>query len=165
MDDDEGSPEDPRMRTLVASLLATEMWLEERGWDMPPMVLTLEAVDTDPVTDDGTGAEALTYRIIGTGDPYEILDGLDASDAQAVLVAFEMWAWPPDLPETEQVGRPSEHPDRIEIRSLVARTRDHETMSVIRVRGEKPYMTRDVEGPLYDALDAAAHPSDRADVE
>jgi hypothetical protein len=140
-----GDTEDPDVEMMTLSVLATEAWLESRGWDAPPIVMVL--VDRD--------GNELAYTAVGEGDPYEILEATDTGDALALLVAAELWAWPPDLPEQEQVGRPSQHPDRVEVRLVVALTRDGTTIGVARPRGGEPDLDTECTGPLVDAMRAA----------
>jgi len=137
------------MEALVLSVLATESWLETRGWDAPPTVLAL--LDD---TIDGEGSCELTYSRI-EGEPYEILEDNDWTDAAALVVAVEGWAWPADLPEDEQIGRPSEHPNRIEVRTVIAVSRSGEVISVLRLRGEDPFVEIECGGPLVAAIAAA----------
>lgn len=130
---------------MVLSVLAMEAWLESRGWDEPPIVMALSRIE---------GPE-LEYAVLGEGDPYEILAETAPPSASMLLVAAEMWAWPPDLPESEQVGRPSEHPDRVEIRSVVALDHSGQTIGVVRQRGEEPFVEPSCSGPLVDAMSNA----------
>jgi len=142
----EGEPD-----LMVLSVLAMEAWLESRGWDEPPIVMALLRIE---------GPE-LEYAVLGEGDPYEILIEAAPTSASLLLVAAEMWAWPPDLPESEQAGRPSEHPDRVEIRSVVALDQSGQTIGVVRQRGEAPFVERSCSGTLVDAMGAALAGADR----
>ena len=130
---------------MVLSVLTTEAWLESMGWDALPTVMVLVRHSGDE----------LEYSVVGEGDPYEILQTIDADDALALLVAAELWAWPPDLPEDQRIGRPSEHLDRVEVRSVTALTRSGLTIGVVRPRGGKPIVETTCSGPLVDAMAAA----------
>ncbi len=138
---------------FILSLRAMESWLEERGWDALPLVLVLlpNSEDATPPTSDER-VELLEFAIIGEGEPYEILAEASEPDALATVVATEAWTWPDDLPEEERVGRPSEHPRRVEVRSVIAVTRAGTIVTAMRPRGGEPVVEFDGGGPLVEAM-------------
>lgn len=141
---------------LILSLLATEAWLEERGWDSPPLVLALIAQGDDEAAPSGSSStQTLAYAVIGEGEPYEILANGFVPDALAILVAAEAWGWPEDLPDEERLGRPSHHPRRVELRTVLAVTRARTVLSVTRARGSEPVVDVGGTGPLIDAMGRA----------
>lgn len=144
---------------LVLSLLATERWLDYRGWDQPAIVLALlpEAPDGVEVPglprDDGT--VALFWQVLGEGDPYEILDGAEEPEAAALVAASEAYAWPSSVPPERRTGRSSESPDAVEVRMVLAVTRAGEVRLVTRPRGGEPDVEAGGGGPSADAMRAA----------
>lgn len=127
---------------LIRFLVEFEASLEEQGWDAVPMVLAR-------IPDEG---DEMVFDVVGEGDPYELVEGWDATGVTAYVVASEAWSWPPGLPESERVGRPSDRPDRIEVRSVLAVTRTGEVVLVSRERGGEPVVERSAHGPLVDAM-------------
>src|SRR5690606_24440939 len=95
------------------------------------------------------------WQVLGEGDPYEILDGAEEPDAAALVVASEAYAWPESVPPERRTGRPSESPDAIEVRMVLAVTREGEVMVVTRPRGGEPEVEVGGGGPLADAMRAA----------
>lgn len=141
----EASVEDGSSEDLVGFLVRYEASLEEQGWDAAPTVLAR-------VPDEG---DEMVFDVVGVGDPYELLESWDPAGVSAYVVSVEAWSWPPELPESERVGRPSERPDRIEVRSVMAVTRSGEVIVVSRQRGGEPIIERVAEGPLVDAMTEA----------
>jgi hypothetical protein len=147
---------------LIRSLLATEAWLEERGWDAPPLVLALLPRSDGglPPSEEPSDQTLLLYEVIGEGEPYEILANTNKPNALALLVAVEGWSLPQDLDGAARQGRPSEHADRVEVRTVLAMTREGEVLSVTRERGREPLVEAGASGPLVDAMRLALRSSE-----
>lgn len=133
----------------AAFLFAYEASLEEDGWDATPVLMAR-------MPDEG---DEMVFDILGEGDPYEIIEGSDTTGASALVISLEGWAWPTDLPESERTGRPSEHPDRVELRSVLAVTGTGESFTLTRERGGEPIIEHDCHGPLAEAMEAALRAS------
>lgn len=136
---------------LALSLLATEAWMEDRGWDRNPLVLALQLdgpddgddpdgdePDLDAWDEDEQDDDDLVYAVVGEGDPLAILDDLDASDQIALVVSREI----------------------ADLRTVTAVTSDGYVVSVQRRRGDEPTVELGGDDALVEALHAALHPED-----
>jgi hypothetical protein len=95
------------------------------------------------------------WVLLAEGDPYQFLDEVRVDERHVVAVALATcgWSLPPELYGT-WLGRPSEHPARLRVRSVVVVTPDLRHRSALRLRrpGESPIVTADGEGPMMRAL-------------
>ncbi len=132
---------------LKEFLVSFEASLEEEGWDALPVVLAQMSEEGDE----------MVFVVEGSGDPYEILEEVDPAGVLAYVVSMESWSLPRDVADADPGCRPSEHPDRVEVRAMVAVTRSGETICVIRNRGEEPRFEELRQGQLVDAMTAALH--------
>jgi hypothetical protein len=93
--------------------------------------------------------------LLAEGDPYEFLDDVRVDERHVVAVALATcgWSLPPELYGTWP-GRPSEHPARLRLRSVVVVTPDLRHRSALRLRrpGESPLVSEGGEGPMMRAL-------------
>lgn len=146
---------DDDSQALVLAALAFEDWCEDQGWDQPTQLVEIRRV-AEPREPDDPDVEFV--ELVGEGDLFDILAEVELSEhALALLLAAEIWAFPPDLPEDQWVGRPSEHPDRVEVRTVTVVDVDGHAFDVHRVRGDdEATVTAEVSGRLVDAVRAAA---------
>ncbi len=135
------------MSDLTLTALALEASHERLGWGLPARLY-------------GIGA-GHTWTQVDEGEPYEIVDlftVLPGEDFVAVALVTEGWAGPLDG------GRPSRHPRRHRVRTVVAVGRDGAHVSVLRRRGATAEIVEGGQGALMDRLLAiwprlAAHES------
>jgi hypothetical protein len=94
-----------------------------------------------------------TWWCVAEGDPYDFLDWVRVDESvDALALAVTGWAFPPEAPETWR-GRPSQHPQRVRVRSVVVVSPDGRQCSAIRRRdtGEVA-VDANGEGPMMRAL-------------
>lgn len=92
---------------------------------------------------------------LAEGDPYDFLDlvAVDEDDCDALALVACGWAFPPDDPAT-WTGRPSEHPRRLRVRTVVVVSPDGRQCAAVRQhRDHDPVsLEADGEGALLRAL-------------
>jgi hypothetical protein len=102
---------------------------------------------------DPSGEGEPTWWCVAEGDPYDFLDWVRVDDSvDALALAVTGWAFPPEAPETWH-GRPSQHPQRVRVRSVVAVTPDGRQCAAIRRKDTDDLMVdTSGEGPMMRAL-------------
>lgn len=102
---------------------------------------------------DPSGEAEPTWWCVAEGDPYDFLDWVRVDDTvDAVALAVTGWAFPPEAPETWR-GRPSQHPQRVRVRSVVVVTADGRQCAAIRRRDSGDLLVDSTgEGPMMRAL-------------
>jgi hypothetical protein len=91
---------------------------------------------------------------LASGDPYDFLDRVAVDDDCAALALVACgWAFPPDDPAT-WIGRPSAHPRRLRVRTVVVVSPDGRQCAAVRQRrpGDPVTLETDGEGALLRAL-------------
>lgn len=139
---------------------------DRRGWDQPPMLLSLVAADAlalispEQVPGPGSSTE-ITLGVIPeaevTSHPLDFLSGTFAPDyVLGLILVTEAWSFPRDFTGTLAASsRPDQHPRRRELRVITAVTRDGKTAVFHRERdGDTSYQatTRPVPGTIVAAL-------------
>jgi len=107
----------------------------------------------------------LTFTIMGEGDADELLQHADLRDVDGILLSIEVWAWPHDLPEDQQIGRPSEHPDSVKLRATATLMCDMSFASVVREPGKKPIVEWTASGPLLELMVKALQASEPPEIQ
>jgi hypothetical protein len=102
---------------------------------------------------DPSGEAEPTWWCVAEGDPYDFLDWVRVDGSvDALALAVTGWAFPPEAPETWR-GRPSAHPQRVRVRSVVVVTPDGRQCSALRRRDTGELLVDvDGEGPMMRAL-------------
>jgi hypothetical protein len=132
---------------LAATMRATA------GWHDPPRLygLVAGAVRRQPRL---LRAGGRSWRPLAEGDPYCFLDAIRVRNDEVPALALVAcgWAFPPERPE-EWHGRPSTHPRRIRVRTVVVVTPDGRQCSAIDRRDTGAVIVDDRgEGPMMRAL-------------
>ena len=123
------------MSDLILTTLALEASLDRQGWGGPAR---LYGIDPDH-----------TWVQVDEGEPYAIVELftlLPGEDFVAVALVCEGWAAPPDG------RRPSRHPKRARVRTVVAVARDGGRVSVMRRHGEAAEVIDGGSGALMERL-------------
>ncbi len=106
------------------------------GWGLSPQLYAVFA--------DGSWLQ------LSEGDPYDMLEDFAQCpdlDAEAVALTCEGWAAPYGISV-----RPSVHPARRRVRSVVSVGRSGERWSAIRQQGDDVLVTAHGAGPLFEAM-------------
>ena len=166
----------PIFSPLVTAALETERLVSSRGWDQPPrlfaLVRTAGLVEQEPhlraqlATDDPDALTAIEQEGLPHTSSLESLLGRLAwpADVDGVALAVERLVVPPEA-EQDLPGSPEEaaealaaHPDRKDVRLLVAVLRDGESTCLLRQReldsDDRVAMGRDIAPGLVHALGA-----------
>jgi hypothetical protein len=123
------------MTDLTITALALEASHDRLGWGLPARLYGIAADHTWVQVDEGE-----PYAIV------ELFTLLPGEDYVAVALVCEGWAAPPDA------GRPSRHPKRERIRTVVAVARDGGRTSVLRRLGGQPEVIDGGKGELMERL-------------
>ena len=166
----------PIFSPLVTAALETERHVSSGGWDQPPrlfaLVRTAGLVEQEPhlraqlATDDPDALTAIEQEGLPHTSSLESLLARLAwpADVDGVALAVERLVVPPEA-EQDQPGSPEEaaeaqaaHPDRKDVRLLVAVLRDGESTCLLRQRehdsDDRVAMGRDIAPGLVHALSA-----------
>lgn len=166
----------PVTDALTRAVLETERHVGDSGWDQPPrlfaLVRTAGLVEQEPhlrtqlATDDPDALTAIEQEGLPHTSSLESLLGRLAwpADVDGVALAVERLVVPPeaeqDLPESpeEAAEALAAHPDRKDVRLLVAVLRDGESTCLLRQRehdsDDRVAMGRDIAPGLVHALGA-----------
>jgi hypothetical protein len=123
------------MEELTLTALALEAEHERLGWGLPARLFGIQP--------------DLTWVQVDEGDPYDLVELftlLPGEDFTAVALVVEGWAGPPDG------TRPSRHPRRQRIRTLVAVPRRGEHVAVLRRQGGRAEVVPGGSGALMERL-------------
>ncbi|SEW00901.1 hypothetical protein SAMN05421595_0822 [Austwickia chelonae] len=161
---------------LVQCAIETERYVAGAGWDQPvrlfALVDTAKLVAAEPALAhqlknlDDQALSAIEQEDLPPADPLEDFLAMLAwpADVDGVAMAVERLVVPPDaeadLPEDpdEAAQILAEHPDRVDVRLLVAVTRDGESTCLLRQRphdsDDKVAIGQDIAPELVAALAA-----------
>lgn len=145
---------DEDTKALVMGAMAFEAWLHEGGWDAPPQLVRIHRSTPEEVAD---GEPELWFEdtVIDGETVFDALDRVTLEDeAVALLLSLECWAFPPDLPEDERVGRATDHPDRVDVRNVTVADADGHVFVVQRYRGGEPAVRGEEPDEIVSALKA-----------
>jgi hypothetical protein len=137
-----------RLATELAATVGTT-----GGWHEPPQLYGL----VPDAARRGSGllpAGGRRWQRLAEGDPYRFLDAVHVRNDEVPALALIAcgWAFPPDRPE-EWHGRPSTHPRRVRVRTVVVVTPDGRQCSAIERRDTGGVIVDDRgEGPMMRAL-------------
>ena len=165
---------DPLTSALQAVVGEVEGHVAEAGWDQPPQLFALvpteQLLRAEPqlaatmglVAGDPSSLTPVAQEPFGDGPLDEQLAGLVfGEEVLGVVLAHEVVVLPPAAePALTDVDDPAataaEHPDRRDVRMVVAVTRGGSSACVLRLRGATPEQDERVTGPdLAPALVAA----------
>lgn len=138
--DDAGMPSGPTAGPFFDWLLRElAAQADDSGWDAPPRLvglsspvvaqaeLALEGLGFEDFAPDASmQATGFVVQQLGVlpSPPEPALWGVDVPDGYwATVLIVEGWAYPPNVDEIGQLLPPSQHPDRQEVRALLAATR------------------------------------------
>lgn len=133
-------------------------------WQHRDQLTPMLPSDNDAPAEPGEGTFSTAYAVAElaevSGTPVDTLWGYQAPpQAAALILAFEGWSVPPRFagkPESDPVPgmRPSQRPDRVEMRGVHMLTRDGESYVIHRSRGHEPEHDggQQAEGALVDVL-------------
>lgn len=144
---------DDELARLAADLEALLHGRE--GFHEPPRLFGLASADPlGPGCAHLPAAGGRVWERLAVGDPYAFLDEVevDPDRTPALALVVNGWASPSDgrLPGV----RPSRHPDRMRVRSVVVVTPDGRQMTALRRRGAgaEPWLDGSGDGPMMRAL-------------
>ncbi len=157
----EGGPTELLIKEAVRLL---DQLSEEAGWDQPSVLWRVDmpsVVDLAPELVSGsTMGLALGFVPIAEFEchPNEVLSGLtiDGPDFIGAALVNEAWTYPltadgdNDPEQAKGYTRPSEHPDRVEVRLVVLLLRDGSIACAMRTRGSDATVLMESSGTLID---------------
>jgi hypothetical protein len=123
------------MSDLTLTAVALEASHERLGWGLPARLYGIEP--------------GHTWTQVDEGEPYDIVELftlLPGEEFVALALVCEGWAGPLDG------GRPSRHPRRQRVRTVVAVGRDGDRISVVRWRGGDAEVVEGGQGALMERL-------------
>lgn len=148
------------LEELKALTKEVELFTEENiGWDATPTVFSIK-----------DGSIKSIVALAGQGKSFDLLasmardqKGLELlGDFDAFILLSEAWTYPKDIDQSVVdleamwgVIPPSEHPRKVEVRTMLAMSREGHALGVNRLRGDEPAESDRVEGAAVDTLKEA----------
>jgi hypothetical protein len=124
------------------------------SWFDAPRLYGLSSADVACVRSIPAARDRFWLQL-AEGDPYDFLDRVSVDEVEFPTLALVAhgWAFPPDDPAS-WFGRPSEHPRRLRVRTVVVVVPDGRQCAAVRQRrdGDPVSLETDGQGGLLRAL-------------